>query len=207
MAKKNKNDYFQLIESQVACCVEAAELLENIMSHYFSGSVSEQRNRMHDIEHKADEIYHDMLRKLSAEFITPIDQEDIVHLIQIVDDVTDALDEIVFEFYMYHIEETPTFAAEISKIVRRCVAALYEAAKELKNFKKPEKLRVQLVEVNTIEGEADEAYTKAIHHLFGSESDAKKLIGHKAIYESLENCCDLCEHAADVIEQIIIKNT
>ena len=31
--------------------------------------------------------------------------------------------------------------------------------------------------------------------------------GSKAIYESLENCCDLCEHASDVIEQIIIKNT
>ena len=28
-----------------------------------------------------------------------------------------------------------------------------------------------------------------------------------AVYECLENCCDLCEHAADVIDQIIIKNT
>lgn len=38
------------------------------------------------------------------------------------------------------------------------------------------------------------------------EADAKTLIGHKEIYDSLEECCDLCEHAADVIEQII-KNT
>lgn len=32
-------------------------------------------------------------------------------------------------------------------------------------------------------------------------------MGSKAVYDSLENCCDLCEHAADVIEQIIMKNT
>ena len=78
---------------------------------------------------------------------------------------------------------------------------------ELKSFKKPEKLRSLLVQVNTIEGEADAAYSEAIYKLFGEETDARKLIGGKAVYDCLENCCDLCEHAADVIDQIIIKNT
>ena len=58
-----------------------------------------------------------------------------------------------------------------------------------------------------METEADNAFVEAIHHLFGHETESKILIGNKAIYESLENCCDLCEHACDVIEQIIIKNT
>ena len=35
----------------------------------------------------------------------------------------------------------------------------------------------------------------------------KTLLGTKAVYEGLESCCDLCEHVADVIEQVIIKNT
>lgn len=46
----------------------------------------------------------------------------------------------------------------------------------------------------------------AIHELFGADRDVKHLFGATAIYESLEDCCDLCEHAADVIDQIIIKN-
>ena len=62
---------------------------------------------MHNIEHKADEIYHDILTRLSAEFITPIDQEDILRLVQIIDDVTDALDEVVLDCYMFHIDELP----------------------------------------------------------------------------------------------------
>lgn len=204
---KVKNDYFKLMEQQMEHCVQAAALLEEILRNFSSENIIVQRDKMHEIEHSADEIHHDILTRLSAEFITPIDQEDILHLVQIIDDVTDALDEVVLEFYMFHIDKMPSEAPELSKIVNHCVKALYEAVKELKNFKKPENLRKMLVEVNTIESDADKVYIEAIHKLFGSESDSKVLIGSKVIYESLEDCCDLCEHAADVIEQIIIKNT
>ena len=204
---KMKNDYFKLVEQQVECCVQASDLLANILNNYSPEKLNAQRTEMHHIEHQADEIHHDILTRLSAEFITPIDQEDIVRLVQIIDDVTDALDEVVLDFYMFHIDKAPADAPTLAKIVNRCVTALQEAVKELKNFKKPDTLRKLLVKVNSIEGEADNAFVEAIHNLFGTETESKVLIGSKAIYESLENCCDLCEHASDVIEQIIIKNT
>ena len=204
---KVKNDYFKMIEQQVSYCVEASEMLEAILSNYSAGSIAGQQEKMHSIEQKAEELHHEILTKLSVEFITPIDQEDILHLVQIIDDITDELDEVVLEFYMYNIETMPDYAVDISRIVSRCVKDLYEAAAELKNFKKPDKLRKLLVSVNTTEGQADAIYVEAIHKLFASSVDAKTLIGTKMVYESLENCCDLCEHAADVIEQIIIKNT
>lgn len=207
MAKKNRNDYFKLMEEQLEYSVQASELLEEILCNFSAKEVPAQREKIHSIEHRADEIHHDILAKLSAEFITPIDQEDILRLVQIIDDVTDALDEVVLEFYMFHIDKMPAHAPELSKIVNHCVKALYEAVKELKNFKKPEALRKLLVEVNTIESDADNIYVEAIHELFEKETESKVLISSKAIYESLENCCDLCERAADVIEQIIIKNT
>ena len=204
---KIKNDYFKLTEQQIEYCVQASDLLEEILCNYSATDLDSKRKEMHEIEREADEVHHDILTRLSAEFITPIDQEDILHLVQIIDDVTDALDEVVLDFYMYHVEQVPADAPELSKIVNRCVKALREAVKELKNFKKPDALRSLLVDVNTIESEADTVYVEAIHKLFCTEIESKTLIGSKAIYESLENCCDLCEHASDVIEQIIIKNT
>ncbi len=204
---KNKNDYFEMMTRQVEYCVQASELLEKMLCNFSHDATPLFRTEMHEIEHKADELHHEIRTKLSMEFITPIDQEDILRLVQIIDDVTDALDEVVLEFYMYNLSALPAGADAFSKLVNRCVKFLLEAVAELKNFKKPEKLRSLLVELNTIESEADNAYTEAIHYLFLKESDAKTLISNKAIYEGLENCCDLCEHAADVIEQIIIKNT
>ncbi len=204
---KHKNDYFKLAEQQVEYCVKAAELLEEILCKYSAEELSAKRGKMHDIEHEADEIHHDILTRLSAEFITPIDQEDVLSLIQIIDDVTDALDEVVLECYMFHINDLPSGVPEFSNIVCRCVKALHEAIKELKNFKKSKILRSLLVDINTIEGEADTAYAELIYSLFSKESETKKLVGNKAICESLEECCDLCEHAADIIYQIILKNT
>lgn len=206
MAKKN-NDYFKLIEQQTAYCLEASNLLEQILCKFSTDSIPVYRTQMHDIEHAADRVYHDILNKLSTEFITPIDQEDILRLAQIMDDITDALDEVVLEFYMYHVDAVPARAAELSTIVNRCVNALHEAAGELKNFKKPAALRELVVKVNDIETEADEVYTEAIYELFGTASDGRTLLGARAIYESLECCCDMCEHATDIIEQVIIKNT
>lgn len=206
MAKKT-NDYFKMIEQQTACCLEASNLLEEILCKFNADSINAYRTQMHDIEHNADKIHHDILNKLSTEFITPIDQEDILRLAQIIDDITDALDEVVLDFYMYHIDRVSTKAAELSKIVNRCVSALHEAAGELKNFKKPASLRALVIKVNDIETEADIVYAEAIYELFASSADGKTLLGTKAVFESLESCCDLCEHATDVIGQVIIKNT
>ena len=144
---------------------------------------------------------HNLLSAASVS--TPIDQEDILRLVQTIDDITDAIDEVILDAYIYHIDAIPENTAELSRIVNRCVKALQEAADELKNFKKPDSLRALLVKVNDIEIEADNVYTDAIYGLFRSSSDVKTLLGAKAIYESLEHCCDLCEHAADVIEQVL----
>ncbi len=204
---KQKNNYFELIKKQTGYCVKAARLLEKILSSFEEGKADTYRQEMHAIEHEADGVHHDILQKLYVEFITPIDQEDILHLVQIIDDITDSLDEVVMDIYMYHIEKLPPNIVQFSQIVSRCVLALDEAAGELENFKKPKALHGLLIKVNDIEIESDEFSTDAIYHLFGTEENPKRLISYKAIYDGMENCCDLCEHAADIIEQVIIKNT
>lgn len=206
MAKKN-NNYFELIKEQSSYCLKASTLLEEIFKSFDYGKVNEYREKMHEIEHNADGVHHDILNRLSTEFITPIDQEDILRLVQIIDDITDAIDEVILDVYMYGISELPEKVTDMSHLLNKCVAAMCEAAAELKNFKKPETLRTRLVKVNDIEGEADGIYTEAVKELFASSTDFKNLLGDKAVYESMEECCDLCEHAADVIEQVIIKNT
>lgn len=206
MAKK-QNDYFQLIQKQSAYCVEASDFLEEIFCAFNVDKVGDYRMQMHEIEHRADELHHDIVKKLSTEFITPIDQEDILRLVQIVDDITDSLDEVILDIYMYRIDIISGRMTDLSRVVNRCVKALHEVTEELKNFKKPDKLRQLLIKVNDIEFEADRVYIDSIYELFGSNIDGKALFGAKAVYEGLENCCDMCEHAANVIEQVIIKNT
>lgn len=206
MAKKT-NEYFLLIEQQAAICVEAAALLENILTEYSAAGMAVRRVEMHAVERRADGICHDIRNRLSAAFITPIDQEDILHLAQLLDDVTDALDEVVLECYMFRLAELPAGAPAFAGLTRRCVGKLCEAAIELRNFRSSGRLRALLAEVNTLEEQADDAYATAIHDLFAEDAAPRTLISGKAIFDCMEACCDLCGHAADVMDQIIIKNT
>lgn len=206
MAKKT-NEYFLLIEQQAAICVEAAALLENILTEYSAAGMAVRRVEMHAVERRADGICHDIRNRLSAAFITPIDQEDILHLAQLLDDVTDALDEVVLECYMFRLAELPAGAPAFAGLTRRCVGKLCEAAIELRNFRSSGRLRALLAEVNTLEEQADDAYATAIHDLFAEDAAPRTLIAGKAIFDCMEACCDLCGHAADVMDQIIIKNT
>lgn len=206
MAKKT-NEYFLLIEQQAAICVEAAALLENILTEYSAAGMAVRRVEMHAVERRADGICHDIRNRLSAAFITPIDQEDMLHLAQLLDDVTDALDEVALECYMFRLAELPAGALAFAGLTRRCVGKLCEAAIELRNFRSSGRLRALLAEVNTLEEQADDAYATAIHDLFAEDAAPRTLIAGKAIFDCMEACCDLCGHAADVMDQIIIKNT
>lgn len=207
MNKDKKSDYFALMERQAACCAEAAALLEDMLTGYSAANLAVRRGEIHAVENRGDEVYHDIRNRLSSAFITPIDQEDILHLVQLLDDVTDALDEVALECYMFHVTQLPAGVTAFAGLTRRCVGKLCEAVGEVRSFKTPGRLRALIVEVNALEGLADDAYATAIHDLFATDATPRILMSGKALFDSLEACCDLCEHAADVMDQIIIKNT
>ena len=135
---KNKNDYFKLIEEQIGFCVQASELLEEILTVATEATMQTYKQQMHEIEHKADDIHHEILHDLSSEFITPIDQEDILHLVQIIDDVTDALDDVVMKLYMFGLDKIPPAAPAFSGKVKECIRACLRPARNSRISKSPQ---------------------------------------------------------------------
>lgn len=204
---KQKNDYFKMMEEQIALSAKAARLLNTMLADYRPEDADKNRVEMHKIEHDGDEVRHEALRRLSREFITPIERDDILQLVQIIDDVTDAIEDVAIYLYMFNVPVLPVRALSMSALVERCVDALQKAIGELHNFKRSNTLKPLLVEVNDVESEADDAYLEAVRELFVTEQAPKERYGMKAVYDSLESCCDLCERAADVIENVVMKNT
>jgi uncharacterized protein Yka (UPF0111/DUF47 family) len=62
------------------------------------------------------------------------------------------------------------------------------------------------VEVHRLENEGDRISREAIASLFESGIDPMVVIRWKDIFERLENAIDATEHAADILEGIVIKN-
>ena len=204
--RREKTDYFALLEEQVGFCAEAAALTEEVFRAADAHSIAAYREKIHAVENHADEVCHRICNLLAAAFITPIDREDILHLVQRLDDITDEMDEAVMKFYIFGAGQCPAAAVPLAEKTVFCVTALSEAVKELRHFKKPKALKQKIVAVNTAEGEADRIHLEALRTLFATEENGKRLLAYKEIYDSLETCCDLCEHAADIMEQIALKN-
>ena len=60
--------------------------------------------------------------------------------------------------------------------------------------------------VQDLETEADNVYRRELKKLFSTEKDPLEIFKKKEILDILENACDKCQSAANVIIQILIKN-
>jgi uncharacterized protein Yka (UPF0111/DUF47 family) len=78
---------------------------------------------------------------------------------------------------------------------------------EFPNFKKSETLMQHIITLNTLEEEGDRLYMAAMRRLHTQTTDPVEIIAWREVYEFLEKCCDACEHAADVVESVVMKNT
>ena len=77
---------------------------------------------------------------------------------------------------------------------------------ELKRFKSSKTIGQSIIRVNDLEEQGDRLYVENMHRLYG-ESDLRTVVVWKNIYACIENCMDVCEHAADIVNTVIMKNS
>ena len=63
------------------------------------------------------------------------------------------------------------------------------------------------IEVNRLENDGDRLYRDAVAELFDGDMKCTDIIKWKDIYSTLEHAIDDCEHVANIIESIVLKNT
>jgi len=207
MARKRDMDYFDGFVSLVNYSCEAAAFLENIVEHYDPGCLNEKMKEVHAIEHQADIEKHLMMQKLAKEFITPIEREDIMSMAHEIDNVTDAIEDVVMQMYMFNIRSIRKEAEAMTRIIINCCDALRSALKEFHNFRRSENIHKLIIEVNRLEEEGDRTYTEAVRQLYQEKTDVLEIMGWTKIFGCMEKCCDVCENVSDVIESVIMKNS
>ena len=63
------------------------------------------------------------------------------------------------------------------------------------------------IEINRLENEADLIGRSAVADLFNKEKGPRSLIKLKEVYEFFENTIDSCEDVADVLQNVVVKNS
>jgi uncharacterized protein Yka (UPF0111/DUF47 family) len=147
------------------------------------------------------------MNHLVKEFLPPIEREDITTLSQEIDDVTDSVEDVLLFVSMFNIKTIRPEILKFTELIADCCKSMYEALVEFQNFKHSKTLHDKVVEINRLEEVGDGLYFEMMSNLFRSSKDPVELMTWTEILHKLEKCCDNCEDVANVIEQIVMKNS
>lgn len=207
MAKKSDRYYFDNFIACVDCSHRAATLLGETLKNYSKEELAKKREQIHEIEHEADMKKHELMYMLNKAFITPIEREDIISLAQNLDDITDTIEDVFLRIYICNVDEIRSTAIAMTDLVVSACEALKTAMEEFPEFRKSTKLKEHLIRINDLEEEGDNLYIEGMRELHTGENNPVDIIAWRDIYGYLERCMDACEHVADVMETVIMKNS
>ncbi|MFQ9511760.1 MAG: DUF47 domain-containing protein [Lachnospiraceae bacterium] len=204
---KKKFNYFDSFIVMADYVMKAAKQLDEIANNFQPDQIDKQVKDMHYIEHSADIAKHDMMNRLSKEFLPPIEREDITAIAQRIDDVTDSIEDVLIRLDIFNVKSLRSDVKTFTKLIVECCESMEAALKEFHSFKKPAALEAKIIELNGLEEEGDALYTGAVRNLFRKSTDPIELMVWSEIYRRLEHCFDACEDVADGIELVIMKNS
>ena len=208
MKKQRSNEYFEGFVSGMESACKAAEYLENLVEHFDSEKLADQIDEIHAIEHAADINKHKLMQKLAKEFITPIEREDIILLLQQIDNVTDFIEDVVRKMFMYNAKSMRAEALEFATIIKQCCYESRDALKELPGFQKSsERLAQAIVKVNDFEEQGDRLYCAAMRRLYCENAESLERITWTKLFDWMEACCDACEDVMESVELVVMKNS
>ncbi len=207
MAKKQDAFYFNTFISSVDCACQAAAILDETLRNFKPEELGDRIRVIHEVENAADCKKHALMEVLAKAFITPIEREDIILLSQNIDDLVDMIEDVLIRLYCNNIQTIRPDALQVSGLIVKGCAAVKTVMEEFADFKRAKNLRQHIINVNTLEEEADQLFIQNIRQLHVSCADPMEVFAWHELYRYLEHCMDACEHVADIVESVVMKNS
>jgi predicted phosphate transport protein (TIGR00153 family) len=195
--------FFDMLEEESSNVAKGAEVLERMITQY--DGLEERRAEMKEIEHRGDEIVHQIYEKVNSTFVTPIDQDDITRLASLYDDVLDYMDSAANRIVLYEVRESTEPMKQLANIVARSVDEIHAAFVAMRGRNRKEIDR-RCIAVDTLENEADVILNDSVAQLFKG-SNVIQIMKLKEIYEELETVTDRCEDVSQVLRDIVRRYT
>lgn len=193
--------FFDLFEQQSQHIIRAAELLHEMVNNFADARA--KAHAIKEVEHRGDQLTHEVVKRLNTTFITPMDREDIHELASRLDDVLDFIEAAAERLIVYRIKEPTSACRAMAEVIVNIAYAVDRTTKCLRAMDPG--FHEHTVEVNRLENSADTLLRDSLAAMFEESNDPIEVIKWKEIYETMETVTDRCEDVANVIEGIILK--
>lgn len=158
-----------------------------------------------EIEHRADDKAHEIIKLLNKTFVTPLDREDIYLLTKELDDIIDYIENVIHNIQLYGITEKKEAVNDFKRLILEASEVMEKLMSQLQKQKHTTEVNGLIIKIHGLEDQGDLVYQKAISRLFREEKDPVAIIKWKDIFGNLEKIMDKFQAVSDTIEGIIIK--
>ncbi len=199
-----QDKFSDLFEESARNMVKTAQVLSEMIEtwQFIESRVAE----IAELEHEGDTITHQIMAQLHRTFVTPYDREDIAHLANVMDDVTDFIHHAADAMFIYKVDQPGQRARELANIIVQATTEVEKAVRGLRRRADLKQILKQCVEINRLENMADRVFRAAMAELFDDELDITQVIKWREIYEHMESATDRCEDVANVLEGVALKH-
>ena len=196
--------FFDLFDELANKIEEGGALFLDMVEHY---EYSERKIvKLKELENEADVITHKTYEKMHKTFLTPIDREDIYHLVNKMDSILDMIEASAARMSLYKVKVPAKEIIEQAKILNKSIKKVKYIVHAMRNMKNAKMIIDSCVEINTLENEGDIIMRMTMTRLFEQEKDPIELIKWKEIFERIEEAIDVCEDVANIVEGIVLKH-
>ena len=196
--------FFEWFDKAAANVLDAARLLHQLVTDY--SNVESRVAQITELEHRGDFIVHETMDLLSRTFITPLEGDEIRHLIGAMDDVVDYIEAGADALLLYKVEQPIPEAQQLAELLLQAAEQINQAVPLIADKKSLPSVKPYTVEINRLENEADRVLRAGLARLVEERTDWFELFRWKEILQLFEDATDHCEDVADVLGVVVQKN-
>jgi hypothetical protein len=188
------------------CLSEITEIFYDFSKNFDSSAKYWEKAKQ--IEHKADNIAHQIIKLLNQCFITPFDREDIYRLVHEIDDIIDLIENAIHNVYLYNLNEKKYFIDEFATFSKEATVKLNELIAECFDSQKYTPSIGELIRnIHELEDKGDLVYARSLQKLFIEEKDPVSIMKWKDVLFILETIMDVYQKVSNTVEGIVVKSS
>jgi uncharacterized protein Yka (UPF0111/DUF47 family) len=196
--------FFTYFERSAKICQQSSKILFDVIH---KGLSEERMVLARELKHKSNNLTKEILTRLNATFITPIDREDIQQVNLLLNKITRKIVKATLILKTYQLVEFPAVLKQQSEMILKATDELNLIMNKFKNFKKVKEITQSNERMDEIETHGDEILYHAMLDLFSGKYDPLTVIKLRDIYNNIESALDLCFNVSDTIVNIVLKHT
>jgi uncharacterized protein len=199
-----RTDFFVSFRAAAMNAAEAARLLTDLVTG--QEPADQTVARLRDLEHRGDEITHEIFTALARNLIAPLGYEDIRDLARHLDDVTDAIDDVGQRLALYRLLPATEVAQRLTRIIQAQAESLAAAVALIEHGKHHEALERHVAKIHHLETEADELLHHGLAGLYNGVTAIPALVhamNWGEVYALMEEATDRAETVANTLQGIM----